>query len=131
MDDIMSWLLALTFLILGLFWICCQIHNPCTLVSTLDLHGNNMTGAACGAGNAYPSRAPDFTSVCYVVHIVSFLTYEFVLSILSCCPDSQVIFNGWFVTRNLITQLLGLSHTASRLMHGLLPIHVLTMSILT
>ena len=31
-----------------------------------------MTGAACGAGNAYPSRAPDFTPVLYGVYVVSF-----------------------------------------------------------
>ena len=32
----MGWLLSLTCLFLGLSWICCQIHNPCTLVYTLD-----------------------------------------------------------------------------------------------
>jgi len=47
-----------------------------------------MTGAACGAGNAYPSGAPDFTSAfhrssrCPVIcvslfHVIVFLDFFF------------------------------------------------------
>jgi len=35
-------------------WYCC-------FIPWYDI-GGIMTGAACGAGNAYPSGAPDFTS---------------------------------------------------------------------
>jgi len=39
-----------------------------------------MTGAACVAGNAYPSGAPDFTSVFMEVHVVlSFASPYFML----------------------------------------------------
>jgi len=39
-----------------------------------------MTGAACGPGNAYPSGAPDFTSVFIEVHVVlSFVSPYFTL----------------------------------------------------
>jgi len=40
-----------------------------------------MTGAACGAGNAYPSGAPDFTSLVFIeVHVVlSFVSPYFML----------------------------------------------------
>jgi len=39
-----------------------------------------MTGAACGAGNAYPSGAPDLTSGFQDVHVVlSFLSPYFML----------------------------------------------------
>ena len=64
------------------------------------LHGNNMMGVACGAGNAYPSGAPDFTPVFDRAHVVSFPMYVFVFSILSCCPDSQVLLKGLFVIWN-------------------------------
>ena len=59
-----------------------------------------MTGAACGAGNAYPSGAPDFSPVFYGIRGVSFPMYVFVFSILLCCPDSQVLLKGLFVTWN-------------------------------
>jgi len=33
-------------------------------------HRGHHDGCACGAGNAYPSGAPDFTSVFMEVHVV-------------------------------------------------------------
>jgi len=66
--------------------------------------GDIMTGAACGAVNAYPSGEPDFTSVfhggscCPVIcvslfHvIVFFLSFEFFLFLLFDCLVSIYIF---------------------------------------
>jgi len=43
-------------------------------------HRDIMTGAACGAGNAYPSGAPAFTLVFIEVHVVlSFVSPYFML----------------------------------------------------
>jgi len=51
-----------------------------------------MTGAACGAGNAYPFEAPDFTSglhrgaccpvICVSLFHVIVLSFEFLLLLL-------------------------------------------------
>jgi len=36
-----------------------------------------MTGAACGAGNSYPSGAHDFTSGFIEVHVVLLFVYPY------------------------------------------------------
>ena len=60
---------------------------------TLDFDvGDFMTGAACRAGNAYPSRAPDFTSGLYrgscspVIYVSLVLVLSFVQRIFEFSP---------------------------------------------
>ena len=83
MDAIMSWLLALTFLFLGLFWICYQIHNPCTLVSTLDFTWKQHGGCRMGSRKCLPFRSTWFHP-CFLWFMLFFTPiYVFMFSILS------------------------------------------------
>jgi len=59
----MSWIsfLNLTYKTLRFWQLYCCCHENVSFLNWYDI-GDIMTGAACEAGNAYPSGAPDFIS---------------------------------------------------------------------
>ena len=98
---------------------CCLFYQfYFTRVSVIPIlkEGYIMTGAACGAGNAFPTEAPDFTSSFYMWCPVTLCFLSFICCVLSfhCC------LNVWYV--NICSSVIAyiLFHNLLRYVDGCL-----------